>query len=389
MKKTYLDHGATTQVNPDVLEVMLPFLGEFYGNPSSIHSFGRETKKALEEAREKVAAGIGAEPREIVFTSGGTESDNIAIRGVARALQKKGNHLITSAVEHHAVLDACLALKKEGYELTVLPVDEYGMVSAKDVEAAITDKTILISIMMANNEVGTVMPVAEIGKLARERGITFHTDAVQAIGLLPLDVNDLSCDLLSLSAHKFYGPKGVGILYVRKGAKLDVFNFGGAQERRMRPGTENVPGIIGMAKAVEVVVADREKRAARISSLRDKLIQGLLKIEDTKLNGHPEQRLPGNVNVSVKYVEGESMILSLDLKGIAASSGSACTSGSLDPSHVLIAMGLDHQLAHGSLRMTLGTDNTEEEIDYVLEVMPEIVARLRSMSSVYTGSKKE
>ncbi|MBS3983084.1 MAG: cysteine desulfurase NifS [Dethiobacter sp.] len=389
MKKIYLDHGATTQVNPDVLEVMLPFLGEFYGNPSSIHSFGRETKKALEEAREKVAAGIGAEPREIVFTSGGTESDNIAIRGVARALQKKGNHLITSAVEHHAVLDACLALKKEGYELTVLPVDEYGMVRAKDVEAAITDKTILISIMMANNEVGTVMPVAEIGKLARERGITFHTDAVQAIGLLPLDVNDLSCDLLSLSAHKFYGPKGVGILYVRKGAKLDVFNFGGAQERRMRPGTENVPGIIGMAKAVEVVVADREKRAARISSLRDKLIQGLLKIEDTKLNGHPEQRLPGNVNVSVKYVEGESMILSLDLKGIAASSGSACTSGSLDPSHVLIAMGLDHQLAHGSLRMTLGTDNTEEEIDYVLEVMPEIVARLRSMSSVYTGSKKE
>lgn len=389
MKKIYLDHGATTQVNPDVLDAMVPYFAEFYGNPSSIHSFGRETKKALEEAREKVAAGIGAEPREIVFTSGGTESDNIAIRGVARALQKKGNHLITSAVEHHAVLDACLALQKEGYKLTLLPVDEYGMVSAKDVEAAITDKTILISIMMANNEVGTVMPVAEIGKLARERGIIFHTDAVQAIGLLPLNVNDLYCDLLSLSAHKFYGPKGAGILYVRKGTKLDVFNFGGAQERKMRPGTENVPGIIGMGKAVEVVVADREKRAARISSLRDKLIQGLLKIEDTKLNGHTEQRLPGNVNVSVKYVEGESMILSLDLKGIAASSGSACTSGSLDPSHVLLAMGLDHQLAHGSLRMTLGADNTEEEIDYVLEVMPEIVARLRSMSPVYASSKKE
>ncbi|MFW0861420.1 MAG: cysteine desulfurase NifS [Dethiobacter sp.] len=389
MKKIYLDHGATTQVNPDVLDAMVPYFAEFYGNPSSIHSFGRETKKALEVAREKVAAGIGAEPREIVFTSGGTESDNIAIRGVARALQKKGNHLITSAVEHHAVLDACLALQKEGYELTLLPVDEYGMVSAKDVEAAITDKTILISIMMANNEVGTVMPIAEIGKLARERGIIFHTDAVQAIGLLPLNVNDLYCDLLSLSAHKFYGPKGAGILYVRKGTKLAVFNFGGAQERKMRPGTENVPGIIGMGKAVEVVVADREKRAARISSLRDKLIQGLLKIEDTKLNGHPEQRLPGNVNVSVKYVEGESMILSLDLKGIAASSGSACTSGSLDPSHVLLAMGLDHQLAHGSLRMTLGADNTEEEIDYVLEVMPEIVARLRSMSPFYASSKKE
>lgn len=388
MKKIYLDHGATTQANPEVLEVMFPFLGEFYGNPSSIHSFGRETKKALEEAREKVAAGIGAEPREIIFTSGGTESNNIAIRGVARALQKKGNHLITSAVEHHAVLDTCLALKKEGYALTVLPVDEYGMVSVEDVAAAITDKTILISVMMANNEVGTVMPVAEIGKLARERGITFHTDAVQAIGLLPLNVGDLTCDLLSLSAHKFYGPKGVGALYVRKGTKLDAFNFGGAQERRMRPGTENVPGIIGMGKAVEVVVADREKRADRIGLLRDKLIAGLLKIEDTKLNGHPEQRLPGNVNVSVKYVEGESMILSLDLKGIAASSGSACTSGSLDPSHVLIAMGLDHQLAHGSLRMTLGVDNTEEEIDYVLEVMPEIVARLRSMSSVY-ASKKE
>ncbi|MBT9140203.1 MAG: Cysteine desulfurase IscS [Dehalococcoidia bacterium] len=389
MKKIYLDHGATTQVNPDVLDAMVPYFAEFYGNPSSIHSFGRETKKALEVAREKVAAGIGAEPREIVFTSGGTESDNIAIRGVARALQKKGNHLITSAVEHHAVLDVCLALQKEGYELTLLPVDEYGMVSAKDVEAAITDKTILISIMMANNEVGTVMPIAEIGKLARERGIIFHTDAVQAIGLLPLNVNDLYCDLLSLSAHKFYGPKGAGILYVRKGTKLAVFNFGGAQERKMRPGTENVPGIIGMGKAVEVVVADREKRAARISSLRDKLIQGLLKIEDTKLNGHPEQRLPGNVNVSVKYVEGESMILSLDLKGIAASSGSACTSGSLDPSHVLLAMGLDHQLAHGSLRMTLGADNTEEEIDYVLEVMPEIVARLRSMSPFYASSKKE
>lgn len=388
MKKVYLDHGATTRTNPEVLEAMMPYFTEIYGNPSSIHFFGREVRKALEEAREKVAKGIGAEPREIIFTSGGTESDNIAIRGVARALQDKGNHIITSAVEHHAVLDACLALKNEGYEITILPVDEFGMVSVKDVEAAITDKTILISIMMANNEVGTVMPVAEIGKLARDRGITFHTDAVQAIGVLPVDVNEINCDLLSMSAHKFYGPKGVGALYVRKGTKIKVFNFGGAQERKMRPGTENVPGIIGMGKAVELVMAKREERAARITALRDRLIQGLLAIEDTQLNGHPEHRLPGNVNISVQYIEGESLILSLDLKGIAASSGSACTSGSLDPSHVLMAMGLDHQTAHGSLRLTLGADNTEEEIAYVLEVIPEVVARLRSMSPVYACKKE-
>jgi cysteine desulfurase len=389
MNKIYLDHGATTPLHPEVLEAMKPYLTGLFGNPSSLHSFGREVRKGLEEAREKVAAAIGAEEREIVFTSGGTESDNLAIRGVARAAAARGNHIITSAVEHHAVLDACLALREEGFDVTVLPVDGYGMVRVSEVEAAITDKTILISIMLANNEVGTIQPVAEIGKIAREKGVVFHTDAVQAIGNLPVNVNDLHCDLLALSAHKHYGPKGVGILYVRKGTRLKVFNFGGSQERKMRPGTENVPGIIGMGRAIELAVRELDEKAARVKKLRDKLIAGILDIGDVRLNGHPTERLPGNVNVSVRYVEGESLILSLDLKGIAASSGSACTSGSLDPSHVLLAMGLDHQTAHGSLRLTLGAGNTEEEIDYVLSVMPEIVSRLRSMSPVYAGQRRD
>ncbi|MBS3947934.1 MAG: cysteine desulfurase NifS [Dethiobacter sp.] len=389
MDKIYLDHGATTPLHPEVLEAMKPYLTDLFGNPSSLHAFGREVRKGLEEAREKVAAAIGAEPREIVFTSGGTESDNLAIRGAARAGQKRGNHIITSAVEHHAVLDTCLALREEGFEVTVLPVDAHGMVSLQEVEAAITDKTILISIMLANNEVGTIQPVAEIGKMARAREIIFHTDAVQAIGNLPVNVQDLSCDLLAISAHKHYGPKGVGALYVRKGTRLKVFNFGGSQERKMRPGTENVPSIIGMGCAIELAVQGMDKKVPKIIKLRDKLLGGLLKIGHVRLNGHPTERLPGNVNVSVQYVEGESLILSLDLKGIAASSGSACTSGSLDPSHVLLAMGLDHQMAHGSLRLTLGVGNTEEEIDYVLAVVPEIVARLRSMSSVYAGQRRE
>jgi cysteine desulfurase len=385
MDKIYLDHGATTPLRPEVLEAMSPYLTDFFGNPSSLHSFGREVRKGLEEAREKVAAAIGAGEREIVFTSGGTEADNLAIRGVARAASARGNHIITSAVEHHAVLDTCLALREEGFDVTVLPVDEYGMVKVSDVDAAITDKTILISIMLANNEVGTIQPVAEIGKIARDRGVVFHTDAVQAIGNLPVNVNELHCDLLAVSAHKHYGPKGVGALYVRKGTRLKVFNYGGSQERKMRPGTENVPGIIGMGRAIELAVEELDKKADRIRKLRDKLIAGILAIGHVRLNGHPTQRLPGNVNVSVSYVEGESLILSLDLKGIAASSGSACTSGSLDPSHVLLAMGLDHQTAHGSLRLTLGAGNTEEEIDYVLSVMPDIVSRLRSMSPVYAG----
>lgn len=383
MKKVYLDHAATTYVRKEVLEAMLPYFTEIYGNPSSIHSFGREARKAVEEAREKVAMAIGAEPREIILTSGGTEANNLAVRGVARALGKKGNHIITTGVEHHAVLDACLALKEEGFDITLLPVNADGLVSLDDLEAAITDKTILISVMTANNEVGAIQPIAEIGLLAKKRGITFHTDAVQAIGSIPVNVNDQYCDLLSLSAHKFYGPKGVGALYARKGTKLKVFNFGGVQERKMRPGTENVAGIIGMGKAIELAVDNLAEKSAGIKALRDKLTHGILKMPDTKLNGHQEKRLPGNVNVSIKYVEGESLLLSLDLKGIAASSGSACTSGSLDPSHVLMAMGLDHQTAHGSLRLTLGLENTVEDIDYVLTVLPEIVDRLRAMSPVY------
>ncbi|NLM46194.1 MAG: cysteine desulfurase NifS [Firmicutes bacterium] len=387
MRKVYLDNAATTRLHDEVFAEMLPYLKDIYGNPSSIHSFGREARKAVEEAREKTAAALGAEPREIIFTSGATEANNIAIRGVARALLQKGRHIITTAVEHHAVLDACKALEEEGYRVTVLPVDAYGMVSPQDVADAIADDTILVSVMLANNEVGTVMPVAEIGKICRERGVIFHTDAVQAVGALPVNVDDLQVDLLSLSAHKFHGPKGVGALYVRKGTKLKVFSFGGAQERKMRPGTENVAGIVGLGKAIELATTGMEAKVSRIKAMRDKLIAGLLAIPDTRLNGHPEKRLPGNVNISVKYVEGESMILSLDLKGIAVSSGSACTSGSLDPSHVLMAMGLDHQTAHGSLRLTLSANNTEEEIDYVLSVMPDIVARLRAMSPVYPGKE--
>lgn len=383
MNKIYMDHGATTPLNQEVFAEMQPYFTELFGNPSSLHYFGREVRKGVEEAREQVAVAIGADPKEIIFTSGGTESDNMAIRGVARAVQKKGNHIITSAVEHHAVLDTCKGLEDEGFDITVVPVDEYGMVAVKDVEAAITDKTVLVSIMLANNEVGTIQPVAEIGRMVRAKGITFHTDAVQAIGSLPVNVNDLHCDLLSMSAHKFYGPKGVGALYVRKGTKMKVCEFGGSQERRLRPGTENVPAIIGMGKAITLVMQDMEKKVAYIGGLRDRMIEGLLAIEHVRLNGHREKRLPGNVNVSIKFVEGESLILSLDLKGIAVSSGSACTSGSLDPSHVLLAMGLDHQTAHSSLRLTLGVENTNDEVDYVLSVIPEIVNRLRAMSSVY------
>ncbi len=387
MRKVYMDNSATTAVREEVLEAMTPYFTDTFGNPSSLHSFGREARKVIEEAREKTAAALGASPQEIIFTSGGTEADNLAIRGVARAMQQKGNHIITSAVEHHAVLDTCLALKEEGFEITVLPVDEYGMVSVDDVAKAITDKTILITIMMANNEVGTVQPVAKIGAVARERGVIFHTDAVQAIGNLPVNVGELPCDLLSLSAHKFYGPKGIGALYVRKGTKLKVFNFGGSQERKLRPGTENVPGIVGLGRSIELAAADMEEKVKKATELRDKLIKGLLSIEDVKLNGHPTERLPGNANVSIEFVEGESLILSLDLKGIAVSSGSACTSGSLDPSHVLMAMGLDHQTAHGSLRFSLGYRNTQEDVDYVLEVIPEIVTRLRAMSPVYACKK--
>lgn len=389
--KVYLDHSATTPVDPEVARAMYECMLNNWGNPSSIHSFGREAKKAMEEAREKVAAAIGADdPAEIIFTSGGTEADNLAIKGVAEANAKRGNHIITSSVEHHAVLDACKYLEKHGFEVTYLPVDEYGMVSVEDVRRAITDRTILISIMHANNEVGTIQPVEEIGRLAREKGIYFHVDAVQTVGKIPVNVKDLNCDLLSISAHKIYGPKGIGCLYVRKGTRILPIQHGGAQERRRRAGTENMPGIVGFGVAIEKAVREMPERAEKERKLRDKIINTVMNtIPHTKLNGHPEKRLPNNANFSFQYIEGESILLMLDMKGIAASSGSACTSGSLEPSHVLLAMGVPHEIAHGSVRFTLGKDNTEEQIDYLLEVLPEIVERLRAMSPLYQKEHQE
>ncbi|EAX46400.1 aminotransferase, class V [Thermosinus carboxydivorans Nor1] len=384
MKRIYFDHSATTPVDPEVAKLMMEYMLDKFGNPSSIHAYGREARKAVEEAREKVAALIGANANEIFFTSGGTESDNLAIKGVAYANRKKGNHIITSAIEHHAVLHTCEYLEKQGYVVTYLPVDEYGMVRVEDLKKAITDKTILISIMFANNEVGTIQPIKEIGQIAREKGIYFHTDAVQAAGNYPIDVKEYNIDLLTLSGHKFHGPKGIGALYIRRGVRIEAIQHGGGHERNMRAGTENVPGIVGLGKAAEIAKNEMAQKMAHIQRLRDKLIrETMAKIPHVKLNGHPTQRMPGNANFSFHYVEGESLLLNLDLKGIAASSGSACTSGSLDPSHVLLAMGLSHEVAHGSLRISLGRGNTEEEVDYFLTVMPEIIERLRSMSPLY------
>ena len=381
MNRIYMDNAATTAVAPQVLEAMLPYFTEVYGNPSSIHSTGRDSRRVVDAARRQVANAIGALPQEIYFTAGGSESDNWAIKGAAFAKQAKGNHIITSAIEHHAVLHTCQWLEKRGFEVTYLPVDEFGRVSVSDVEAAITDKTILISIMAANNEIGTLQPIAEIGKLAKEKKILFHTDAVQAVGAIPIDVNELNVDMLSMSAHKFHGPKGVGALYIRKGVRVDTFMHGGAQERGQRAGTENLPGIVGMGKAIELATANLAENAARETRLRDRLIDGIMAaIPDIRLNGHRTQRLPNNVNISFRYVEGEALLLRLDLAGIAGSSGSACTSGSLDPSHVLLAIGLPHEIAHGSLRLSLGTETTDEEVDYVLEKLPEIVSILRAMS---------
>jgi cysteine desulfurase len=344
----------------------------------------------LENARSQVAALIKAQPEEITFTSGGTEADNLAIIGTALKYADKGKHIITSAVEHHAVLHACEHLEKMGFDLTVLPVDEYGIIRMDDLRRAIRDDTILITIMHANNEVGSIQPVAEIGRLAREKGILFHTDAVQSLGKIPVDVEEINADLLSGSGHKIYGPKGIGFLYIRKGVRLSPLAFGGAQEKKIRPGTENMPGIIGLGKAVELAGQEMDSEMPRMTQLRDKLIKGILeRIPDVRLNGHPTLRVPINVNVSFEYVEGESLLLSLDMKGIGASSGSACTSGSLDPSHVLLAMGICKEVAHGSVRMTLGRDNTEEQIDYVLDVLPEIVQRLRDMSPLYQKRRKE
>lgn len=379
-----MDNAATTRLIPEVLNAMLPYMTDIYGNPSSPHYFGQQAGMAVDRARGQVAKAINADAGEIIFTSGGSEADNTAIRGIAERYQKRGKHIITTAVEHHAVLHTCQLLEKQGYEVTYLPVDEYGMVTAEQVENAIRPDTVLVTVMFANNEVGTVMPIAEIGKICREKGVFFHTDAVQAVGHLPIDVKEMNIDLLSMSAHKFHGPKGVGCLYVRKGIIVPALIVGGAQEKNRRAGTENVPGIVGMGKAIELACEDLSEKSARIAKLRDRLIREIPElIPEVKLNGHPTVRLPNNVNFSIKYIEGESILLMLDLNGIAASSGSACTSGSLDPSHVLLAMGLTHEVAHGSLRMTLSDETTEEDIEYVLEVLPKVAERLRKMSPLY------
>jgi cysteine desulfurase len=382
VRSIYFDHSGTTPVHPAVAEEMYKYLtGDNFGNPSSVHHFGLQICKNVTEARDKVAQALGAAPREIVFTSGGTESDNLAIHGAAHTNKKWGNHIITSAVEHHAVLNTVKALGKNGFDITILPVDRYGMVSVADVAAAITDNTTLITIMHANNEVGTINPIAEIGKLAQERKILFHVDAVQSFGKIPVNVDELGVNLLSISGHKIYGPKGVGVLYVRKGSRWRQTLFhGGAQEHLCRAGTENIPGIMGLAKAVEMVMENWEAESARLMVLRDKIIRELTAIDHVTLTGHPTQRLPNHASFLFKYIEGESMLLGLDLKGIAASTGSACTSGSLEPSHVLMAMGVPPAEAHGSLRLTLGRSNTEADVDYFLEVMKPIVEKLRAMS---------
>lgn len=384
MKKVYLDYAATTPVDPEVISAMQPYFFEKFGNASSLHAYGQEAKKALEDSRQTLADFIGAKPEEIVFTSGGTESDNFALLGTAYALEKKGNHIITSAIEHHAITEPAKLLEKKGYRITYLPVDQDGLVSPDDLKKAITDKTILVSIMHANNEIGTLQPIAKLAKTAKAKGICFHTDAVQTIGHLPVNVDELNVDLLSLSAHKFYGPKGVGALYIRKGTRLDTFMRGGDQERGRRASTHNTPGIVGLAKAVELCRAKMEGEIKLQTGLRDKLIKEIpSRIPQVRLNGHPSQRLPNNVNFSIKYIEGESILLSLDMLGIAASTGSACTSTSLEPSHVLLAIGLDHETAHGSLRITLGRFNRESDIDYLLEQLPLVVQKLRAMSPLY------
>lgn len=384
----YMDNAATTAVSKPVLDAMMPYLTDVYGNPSSIHGYGRSARKALDAARAQVAAAIGANPSEIYFTGCGTEADNWAVRGTAYARRAKGNHIITSAIEHHAILHTCRQLEKEGFRVTYLPVDEYGFVTAEQVKAAITPETTLITIMTANNEIGTIEPIAEIGAVAKEAGVVFHTDAVQAAGNIALDVKAMQVDMLSLSGHKLHAPKGVGALYIRNGLKIDRLMQGGAQERSQRPGTENVASIVAFGKAIELATANLESHAAKMTVLRDRLIHGILeKIPDSRLNGHPTKRLPGNVNVCFRYIEGESMLLSLDLLGIAGSSGSACTSGSLDPSHVLLAIGLSPEIAHGSLRLSLSDDNTQEEVDTVVNALVGIVERLRQMSPLYPGKQ--
>ena len=385
----YLDHSATTHVRREVLDSMMPYFSEKFGNPSSVYSIGRESRKAIDEARDKVAFALGAQSKEVFFTSGGSESDNWALKGVAYANKSKGNHIITSSIEHHAVHNACKYLENDGFEVTYIPVDSSGVISIEKLKESIKPTTILISIMFANNEIGTVQPIKEIGAIAKEKGIYFHTDAVQAIGNILIDVNDLNIDLLSLSAHKFYGPKGVGALYIRKNVKIASFIQGGAQEKGRRAGTENVVGIVGLGKAIEIAAQNLDNYNSKLRYLRDMLIKGVMeRIPFVRLNGDPQKRLPGNANFSFEFIEGEALLLMLDMKGIAASSGSACSSGSLDPSHVLLAIGLTHEVSHGSLRLTIGDDNTEDDIKYVLEVLPPIVERLREMSPLYEKVKR-
>jgi cysteine desulfurase len=388
MNKVYLDYAATTPCDPEVIKEMGPYFFEKFGNASSIYSLGQEAKKAIEDSREQLASFLAAKPEEIVFTSGGTESNNFAIKGVAYALEKKGNHIITSAIEHHAVSEPCKFLQKRGFNITYVPVDKYGLVSPEDIKKAITDKTILISVMHANNEIGTIEPIAEIGKISKSKGIYFHVDAVQTVGHIPINVDELNVDLLSLSAHKFYGPKGVGALYLRKGTRIERFLHGGDQEKGKRASTYNTPGIVGLAKAIELCRDKMDTETKFQISLRDRLIKEMpLKIPEVQLNGHPTQRLPNNINFSIKYIEGESILLNLDMLGIAASTGSACTSSSLEPSHVLLAIGLSHEIAHGSLRVTLGRWTKKEDVDYLLECLPKIVSKLRAMSPLYENKQ--
>lgn len=381
----YMDHAATTFTKPEVAEAMLPFVKEHFGNPSSLYSIGRESKEAVEAAREQLAKALGANSEEIYFTSGGTESDNWAVKGTAFARRRKGKHIITTPIEHHAVLYPCEYLETQGFDVTYLSVDKYGLVDPAELETAIRKDTILISVMYANNEIGTIEPIQEIGEIAEKHDVPFHTDAVQVIGAVPLEMKSIhrNVDMLSLSAHKFYGPKGIGAIYIRQGTEIDNYMHGGGQERKKRAGTENVAGIVGMGKAIELATANIKGHNEKIRRMRDRLLSGVLEIPHCRLNGHPEKRLVGNLNFSFEYIEGESLLLMLDQMGICCSTGSACSSGSLEPSHVLRAIGLPPEIAQGSLRLTLGDANSDEDIDYVLEVLPGTVGKLRAMSPFY------
>lgn len=391
MRRVYLDNSATTPTKKEVLDAMMPYFSEVYGNPSSIHGFGREAKKVVNQCRATIANLMNADEKELYFTAGGTESDNWAVKGMARTLKNKGNHIITSKIEHHGILHTCETLEKEGFEVTYLDVDGDGMVALDDLRAAIKAETILISIMFVNNEIGTLEPIKEIGAIAKEHGVIFHTDAVQAFGNFKIDVKDMNIDMMSISSHKIYGPKGIGALYIRKGLRPANFVDGGAQERKRRAGTENVPGIVGFAKAAEIAYRDFDAHIEKLTTLRERLRKGVMEtIDYCKYNGHPEKRHPGNAHFAFEFIEGEALLLSLDMMGIAGSSGSACTSGSLDPSHVLMSIGLTHEIAHGSLRLSIGDFTTEEDIDYVIKELKVIVERLRMMSPLYdkvTGGK--